>query len=175
MPLTSEGNLSKLQEQYGSNTIQSPVLYAVVYDPSLSAADLSMALDCGTLTWTEIPALDSTTMTIEASLISDPLDMIQTADLDPQCQAFTATLFSKGYLTYSLQMSSTGVTNISRCDISTNPVDYGCYKQIIIRYGSFVVPSMTSKPGIKPTDILVNIAGIVGGVAWVLWFFTVFA
>ncbi|KAK5734312.1 hypothetical protein LTR17_008976 [Elasticomyces elasticus] len=168
-------NFTEFNSTYGKDAMQKPVLYAAVYDPTLSGDNLTLALDCGVLSWTEIPAFDSTTITILSKVTKDPRNMIAYNTTTPECEGLASYLHTIEYKTYEFYTSSSGSSDISQCEVSRpGGTSYGCFKQVLIRYGSFVVSTMRSEPGILPLDILPNISAILGAVAWVQWFTSIF-
>lgn len=79
------------------------------------------------------------------------------------------------YSTYEFDISSSGATNETLCDVGKNEQAKPCISQLLLRYQTFSVTSLTSLPGIRRKDILINEGAIVGAVAFFLMFFAFFA
>ena len=165
---------------YAESTIFNPTLYSTLYDSRMTYDDLQSAFRCGILGWTEQPALGSTTYTIEeTTTTSDSRGMYKLNTTVPQdCQLLFDKLFTLpgGYRTYSYRLSSPGVTSgtADYCDVNgtTDNFNY-CISQVLIRYGSFRQTAIESKSGIEQKDILLNVAAITGGVAYVAAFLAI--
>ncbi|KAK6394228.1 hypothetical protein LTR65_002074 [Meristemomyces frigidus] len=155
---------------------QNPTLYSMMYDPRLTLEDLISCLSCGILGWTEQPALGSNTYTIDETIsTSDTLGKISPVSNHTQCGDLTTKIYALkgGYTTYRYHLSSSGTSYGNVCDVNGTYTE-SCVTQVLIRYGSFMVSSMTSIPGMEKTQILIDVAAIVGAVAYVAWFLTIF-
>lgn len=163
-------NSSAIQASYNpeNNSVsnQNPYLFAAVFDPSLH---FTTALDCGIIALTEIPALGSNTLTVSRTDVADDLGLLQRPNNSTVCSNIPRT-----YSSYDFQLSSTGVVDPTVCDSSKQ--DPGiCISQLIVRYSTFLTTRMESEHKIDWVDILSEEGGILGGIQWIMWFFTIFA
>lgn len=88
--------------------------------------------------------------------------------MDPFCSKYT------NYKYYTADPYSTGGFNLTGCDVSlTNPPKL-CLLQIVIRYKTFIVTTMRGTRKLAMQQMLIDEGGIVGGVMFVTWFFSIF-
>jgi hypothetical protein len=159
---------------YGASALYLPYLFAAIYD---SRIPLDIAIDCGLVGLTEIPALGSNSFTILASRTTDRLGMMEPPPEPAGCMKLytdTFTMSGPPYTSYDFHLSSTGVHDPSSCDadISANNT---CFSQAIIRYGTHSVTTRESAPGIEKIQILTDEGAIVGAVQFFLYFLGVFS
>ncbi|KAK0249998.1 hypothetical protein LTS09_014878 [Friedmanniomyces endolithicus] len=191
-------NSRTINDSYKTLAPQDPTLYSMMYDPRMTQDDLEAALACNLLGWTEQPALGSTTYTIEEMVtikddrgillsnnggadksvpMSKSLQQENAQKSDTTCTAITKKLhgFPDGYRTFRYHLSSSGTSFSNICDFNgTTQVAQACISQVLIRYGSFRTSSIESVPGKEKKDMMLDIAAIVGAVAYVGWFLTIF-
>lgn len=150
----------------------SPYVFAALYDPRI---DVTKALHCGLIAFTEIPAMGSNTFTIFAETIKDTLGYVkpEKSNDDADCEKFYTQVLSMDnspYTSYTFNLASLPTTNMKYCDLNGN-ASASCVSQVLIRYGSRVVRAMESKRGRSSLEILVDEGAIVGGIQFFLWFF----
>jgi hypothetical protein len=171
------GNSSDIRTWYNTKNPQGSTLYVALYDHRLSSDDLRLAFDCGIMGWTEIPALGSNTFTITASRIHDKFGQINVKH-DPNCHNFTSQTYAKHdppYTTYRFHLGSSGSVNSSICDVGlTGMAQDRCLTQMLIRYETFLVSTDTTARKIDKTGILLNISSILGAVAFIAAFLTMY-
>lgn len=154
--------------------VQMPFIHAVLFDPRI---DLAKGLRCGLVSLTEIPALASNTFTITAETILDTLEVIQSAEAQPECISFyttTLAMTNPPYTAYFFNLASVPLSDPSLCDSSAN-VEAICTSQALLRYGTRVVRAMKSKRGMGKVDILVNEGAIVGAIQFFAWILGLFS
>ena len=171
------GNSSSIMDDYNTKAPQNPVLYTLLYDHRLNTSDVSQALDCGVIGWTEVPALGSNTFTIAASMINDPLGlMLKSEEIPEQCRELVTRIYgwSTPYTQYNFRISSSGTAYENYCDVSRNPQTQGCLSQILIRYSTFITTKMKSVHETGKKEILIDIGSIVGAIQFLTWFLTIY-
>jgi hypothetical protein len=172
------GDSHKISQSYNTSSPQYPTLYSIMYDPRLTFNDFKAALQCGILGWTEQPALGSNTYTIDETVRTfDELGKISPSSNEPLCTDLTARIYAleEGYAAYRYHLSSSGAFNATACDLNgTDSIAQPCTSQVLIRYGSFKVSSMKSVPGMEKVQMLIDVGAIVGAVAYVGWYLTIF-
>ncbi|KAK4950138.1 hypothetical protein LTR10_011115 [Elasticomyces elasticus] len=171
-------NSSDLKEKYTMQAPQNPTLYSTMYDPRLNTSQFKTALDCGLLGWAEQPALGSNTYTIdEITHTFAKLGENSAHVTDQSCKTFINSIhkIEGGYTTYKYHISSSGTSFSSICDVNgTVPFNESCTTQVLLRMGSFRASNITSKHGRNAVEIFTDISGIVGAVAYVAWYLTIF-
>ncbi|KAJ6115718.1 hypothetical protein N7523_006135 [Penicillium sp. IBT 18751x] len=131
-------NVRKLQKEYAETSVQTPYLFAVLFDSRLNLTGIATGLDCGFLALTEIPALASNTITVAANQILDKQRKIETNN--ENCQKFLQNVNAwenPPFTTYTFGISSMTNSEYSSCDISTDPSAV-CISQLILRFGTHV-------------------------------------
>jgi hypothetical protein len=161
-----------LIDDYKEEAPQTPYLFATMYDARISS--LADAIDCGMFGVTEVPALASNTFMFASTYVKDERHMMTpkgnaTSNAGTRCsEVFDKALSLPDYTSYAFHLASMPSTNASSCDISTNSTNE-CVMQNILRLEKNLVQSMESMPGVKTSEIWLNLAAIVGGVQFLAW------
>lgn len=143
-----------------------------MYDSRISS--LAEAIDCGLFGVTEVPALASNTFTFGATYVKDERHMMTpkdnaTSNAGTMCsEVFDKALGLDDYTSYAFHLASMPSTNASSCDTSIN-ANAQCIMQNILRLEKSLVQTMESKPGVKTSELWLNLAAIVGGVQFLAW------
>ena len=140
-----------------------------MYDARLR--DLGVAIDCGLVALTEIPALASNTLTFSSSYLKDERNLINLDEASDICRQVYQEAFeleSPFYTVYSFHVASMPIANTTACDVSLSS-SASCMMQNILRSEKPIVQSMESVPGVEVKDIWLNVAAIVGGVQFLAW------
>jgi len=167
--LRGTDNLAKLQNAYQEQAVQTPYLFAAMYDPRI--ANLSAAIDCGLVGLTEVPALASNTFRFAAAYVKDEQDKIRFSNSTTECPEVYRKAFeleNPPYTAYTFYIASMPISETSLCDTSIDPAAQ-CIMQSILRIDKPVIESMESVPGVEWSDVWLNVAAIIGGVQFFYW------
>jgi hypothetical protein len=115
-----------------------------------------------------MPAIGSHSFLLTPSVYEDEkLKVLPRNMTNPDCYDLP-----RKYYEYDVKLSSTGIHNYSACD--NNHTSTGtCISQMMIRYSTFNLQTFTTVHGMSVTDILTDEGGIVGGVAYLFWIFSI--
>ncbi|RAL12543.1 uncharacterized protein BO97DRAFT_424626 [Aspergillus homomorphus CBS 101889] len=153
--------------QYNTAAPQNLYIHVVLADRRLN---IDKGIHCGILALTEVPALGSTTLTIEAEGILDEHGRIEWAN--ESCKDLVK--FQPPLLRFSFHIRSTGTSYANACDMGLGHSVHPCISQIVIRYESFLESTVRSVPGIEILDIQLNEGAIVGAVLIIGYFVGIF-
>ncbi|KAE8365066.1 hypothetical protein BDV27DRAFT_107787 [Aspergillus caelatus] len=150
--------------KYHYNTIapQLPYYYYSIFDSNLN---FEKGLECGLITLREMPAIGSNSFAITASFYDDALNVLHVNSSNSDCAELGRQVYQ-----FETLLSSTGGYNYTACDANEKEA---CISQTLIRYATPYVQSFKTVQGKSATDILTDEGGIVGGVAYLSWLFTV--
>ena len=145
--------------------------YFEVFDPRLS---LATVYDCEIANYPRMPAFASNTFTIVAEHIIDQYGLVISPSATNECGTEYHKLlkeYSTPYTAYSwnLESSIPTVANIADCDVAENP-DASCKMAISVSFGTHLVHTSTSQPGISKLNIWLNAGSITGAVQFFAWF-----
>lgn len=116
------------------------------------------------------------TLTLTAEYITDTLSKVKPSTDDDDCETFFTNTLSKTnppYTAYNFQLASMATLDLSPCDTSSDP-NASCISQVLLRYGSRAVSSISSKHGVDATEMLTDAAAIAGAVQFFMWFLSIF-
>lgn len=155
------GNSSSIREHYNTSAPQLPYYYYAIFDANL---DLEKSIDCGLIAFREMPAIGSSSFTVTPTHYDDSvLKVLPRNTTNADCMTLPRT-----YYQFEATVDSVGVYNYSVCDADTSQP---CISQILVRYSTFNLQRFTTMQGLSAWDILTNEGGIVGGVAFLCWYF----
>jgi hypothetical protein len=165
-PLTNvAGNSTAIVHDYQTDAAQLPYYYYAIFDPDL---DFQSSLECGLIALHEMPAIGSNSFLLTPSYYDDTkLKVLPRNTTNPDCNNL-----SRSYFEYDVKLSSTGIYNYSACD--RKYTDTGtCISQAMIRFSTFDLQSFTTVHGKSATEILTDEGGIIGGIAFLFWIFSI--
>lgn len=157
-----KGDSKAIEGCYGpASAPQLPYYYYAIFDRRLNFAK---SLECGLIALREMPAFGSNSLLLTASYYDDSvLKVLPRNHTDPDCDRLP-----RSYYQFDVTMSSTSAYNPTSCDANTTDT---CTSQMLIRYSTFNVPSYTTVQGISAVQILTDEGGILGGAAFLFWYF----
>lgn len=162
-----------MQHDYKDRSLQMPYIFAVLYDPQVN---LSTALHCGLVAFTEMPAMGLHTFTFTAETLIDELSIVKPPEDDSDCEIFykkTLSLQNPPYTFYSYHLASLPIADLRPCDTNAS-TDAWCTSQVLLQYGSYVVSGMETKHKMEKIDILILEGAIVGAIQFFMWFLGIF-
>lgn len=159
------GDSGAIINGYQTDTAQLPYYYYAIFDPT---REFEQSLECGLIALHEMPAIGSNSFLLTPSFYNDTiLKVLPRNTTNPDCYNL-----SRSYYEYDVKLSSTGISNYSACD--KNHTSTGtCISQAMIRYSTFDLQTFKIVQGMSATDILTDEGGIIGGIAFLFWIFTI--
>jgi hypothetical protein len=143
-----------------------------IFDPRLS---LQNVYECEIATYPRTPVFADNRFSISAEHITDRFGLVIAPDATQECgRDYHALLTQRSppysAFTWGLESSVPTVANVTEsCDVAFNP-ENACQMSISLSFGSHLIRSSVSRPGISHLEMWLNAGAITGTVQFFAWF-----